>query len=180
MQRERSVRLLGSERKFAVLVASPQYSALAKLHRLLAFYGFSLGRIGRIKGKLDALAAHNAHRHFGFLALFRGVVAVFVGLFQPGCDGCGFLFRHRNLPQNGHSSVGCQSQEVFLARRDEQSGHVERTGAYQQTGLSRCPIARGTVLAAWEYHCQTALSAAPGHYVHHRFRLVGGLRKGVI
>ena len=65
VERERSVALLRGESQLAVLVAIPQDAALAELHGLVAYDGFALGRVGRVQGKVNLLAADYADADLG-------------------------------------------------------------------------------------------------------------------
>ena len=73
-----------------------------------------------------------------------------------------------------------ETLEVFLARGDDESCHIEGTGTDEVLSVCLGVVAVGTVLPAWEHHGEVLVVAPPTDDVHHRLRLVLMLRQGVV
>ena len=127
VQRERGIAGQRGEAQLAVLLAPPQQAAFGQLYGLRAFDALALSLVETVQLEVDALCTDDAHRHRGHLALdFRLVLRHWR---EPFDDGGKPFVADGALAQDGFCLRGGELLIVFLAWGDEQSRHVEGTGA---------------------------------------------------
>ena len=109
------------ERQFAILVAVPHDAAFAKLNGLLANDAFALGCVRLVEGERNFLAAHDAYRHVGLLAVHGQLLralALTQG-FNLGSNRFDSGFAHATFGDDGLCLLSCQAFKVGRTGCDE-------------------------------------------------------------
>ena len=184
-EREGGVGALRMEGERAVLVAVPQDAALGERHFLFARHHLALGKIRLVEREVNLLSAHDAHVHVGLFALAgKQLERMLVGGCGRGLeiadDGFHLLCRNAALAQQGCGFVEVDLAEVFLARSDDQSCHVERSWRNHHLGLAFGEIGVRAVLLSRDDDADKLVAFSPGDDVHHGLALVATHRHGAI
>ena len=167
--------MLRREEQFAILLAVPEDAPFGQFHFLVALPGLALGQEGGVQREADLLPAHDAYAYLWFGGIVGRRLLLFLGGLLDTVDNTlEHLSRKCALPQQGQGLVGRDALIVLASGHDEQSRHVECTGAHEQLLLPFFVIAVRAVLRPWYDYRDKLIALSPAHDVHHGFRLVGG------
>ena len=147
--------LLGTEGEVVVQAAVPQDAAFVILYGLLSARQVSLGLIIVVQMEGELCGRHQSHLYRRFLGIGLLQIAgdAFILFLRLRLRGVLYLVYHvfqlvifqRDFLQDGRRCFRSQLVEVFFARCDEKSAHVQGSRADEQLVFAFRIIAVGTV-----------------------------------
>ena len=155
-EREGCVVGFRAENQLLINFFVPENRSVFKRGNLLALDFDSIDGIRRVQRKFHLLRTDDADGHHRLRML------IFLRDFL-----CRFRINGAFL-QNFRCFRGRQPLEIFLSRRDDEAGHVERTRTDEHLTVALGKIAVGTMLATRKNDGNRRVALAPRHDVHHR------------